>query len=113
MVRPGDFNESARQQQRIYSFVQVEGRSDGADHTALPIQSHLLADTVNGFDAGAMRAEKIPEAEFLQLTRRPVELFVVQSVKMKPAESRINRRSLDLLSGVFERVDDACMTAAG
>jgi hypothetical protein len=25
----------------------------------------LPADAVNGFDAGAMRAEKIPEAEFL------------------------------------------------
>src|SRR5687768_183412 len=50
--------------------VRVAG-AHGADNGGLPAQARELSQTVHRFDARAMGAHHVPDAELLQFRRRP------------------------------------------
>ncbi len=106
-------NRLARQSEGIEPTLEGECRSDGANSAGFALEADLLAYPEDGFDACTVSAEEILETNLTQPSRRPLKLPVVQVQEMKTADSCMNGGRTDRRARIIERVDDACVAAAG
>lgn len=60
---------------------------------------------IHGFDARAVRAEKVPNAKLTQLVTGPVEFAVVEVEKVKPSDDSVCGGAPDSLTRMLERID--------
>src|SRR5580658_6971334 len=103
----------SRDRSGIESASQIEAAADRADRGCLAIQAGEQAQTVDGFDAGAVRTQQIFQAEFLQPGCGPGERVVAGLIEVEAAQRGIDGCERDFSARVVQRVDDTGVTTPG
>src|SRR6202035_4936075 len=94
-------------------FAEDEARSHAAHNSGCPREPESLPNSIDGFDARAMRTHQIRHFEVFQLVGSPIQLVIGSREEMQSADDCFHWLIRKLLSGKRENVYDSRMSAAG